>query len=373
MLDLSQLIKAATQFVNTHPSHPRFDPSQQPKLDTSRSGQLMDLSHQHAEQAENVPDHHTPRRPSDTEIAIALLPALLGQNPKYLGSLISAYHHGLGEQLAHDHANQKEQRAALMNLAHHYSESAKSAHSDDLAKFNESGRNYRSGMANQRMEDVSTNNAKRIAKGSAGGRLSPEQADALHQFNVNMQGIADGREGWTNDHQSAYIKALAHLRSLDIFAHDPHVIDSLVKSYPVGYKSSTAVALAHDSYHRFLTSIYHPGEVNENDVRRSHGWLIKNVPESSRWQFVVPQEGETWQSASQRLHHAEALRLQKASPSSGSGKQGYGYEPTGSPRGTGKVNPLSPQFDGNDWTSSGPIGKRKPGTLPPARAKGNRR
>ena len=371
MLDLTHLIKSATQFVNTHPSHPRFEASQQPQLDTSRSDHLMDLSHQHAERAANVPDQHTIRRPSDSEIAVALLPALLGQNPKYLGSLISAYNHGLGEDLAHDHANQKEQRTAMMNLAHHYSDSAKSAHSDELAKFSESGRNYRSGMANQRMEDVSANNAKRIAKGSAGGRLTPEQSDALHQFNVNMQGIAEGAAGWTGEHQTAYLRALDHVRNLDIFKDDPHVIDSLVKSYPVGYKSTQAVALAHDSYHRFLSSIYHPGVVNENDVRRSHGWLIKNVPESSRWQFVIPQEGESWQTASQRLHHAEARRSQKAAGSAGStGKQGYGYEQSGTPRGTGKVNPLSPQFNGNDWTSSGPIGTVKKGTLPPAKARG---
>ena len=336
----------------------------------------MDLSHQNAEAAAQVPHEHQHRRPSDTEIAIALIPAMLGQNPKYLDNLISAYHHGLGEQLAHDHANQREQRIALMNLAHHYSDSAKTAHTDELARFSEGGRNYRSGMTNQRLEDVATNNAKRIAKGSSGGRLSPEQSAALHQFNVNMQGIAEGPEGWTSEHQTAYLRALEHLRKLDIFAHDPHVIDSLVKSYPVGYKSTKAVSLAHDSYHRFLSSIYHPGAVTEGDVRSAHGWLVKNVPEASRWQFIVPQEGESWQSASQRLHHAEALRSQKASGAGsdrGQGGLGYGYQPGGSPRGSGRVSPLSPQFDGNDWTSTGQIGKVKRGTLPPARAKGNRR
>lgn len=346
MTDLTHLIKAATQFVNTHPSHPRFDPSQQPQMETSQSDHLMDVSHQHAEHAANLPPIHGGKRPTDTEIALALLPALLGQNPKYLGGLLSGYHHSMGEELAHQHADRHDQQVALMNLSHHYSDSAKSAHTDEMARFSESGRNYRSSMSNQRLEDTAHQNAQRIQSHANAGHLSPEQSAALHQFNVNMQGIADGPEGWTTEHQNAYEHALDHLRHLDIFEHDPHVIDSLVKSFPIGYKSTKAVAMSHETYHKFLSSIYHPGTVTEMDVRRSHMWLNKNVPEGFRWQFIIPQEGESWQSVSQRLNHAQGVRDQRSA---------------------GQVQPMTPKLNGNDWTSAGPIGPTKRGTLPRVR------
>ena len=268
---------------------------------------------------------------------------------------MSGYHHTMGEELAHQKSNRRDQQQALMNLAHHYSDASKSARSGELARYGEGERNYRAASSNQRMVDVSANNSKRITKSASGGRLTPEQAEALHQFNKNIQGIAEGPEGWTAEHQTAYIKALAHLRHTPIFAGDPGVLDSHVKSYPVGYKSSKAVILAHDSYHRFLSSIYHAGVVTEMDVKRSHSWLIKNVPEGFRWQFIIPQEGETWQSASQRLNHAEHVRGQKASV------------PT---NGEGPLPPMEPKFDGSEWKATGPIGKAPKGTLPPGRAKG---
>lgn len=352
MQDFSNLIRAATHFINTHPTHHQFQSL--PKLDTTKSSELIKQARDAADKANNLPKDRGYQRPTDTQIALALLPALLGQNPRYLGNLISGYHHGMGEELARQRDARKQQQQALLGLSQHYMDGAKLSRAEEVAKFSEANQNLRTESNNRQMVDVAANNAKRIAVSASKGRLTPEQSDALRQFNLNMSGIADGPEGWTESHQTAYLRALDHLRKLPVFSDNPGVVDTHVKSFPVGYKSLRAVASAQDSYHRFLSSIYHPGIVTEADVRRSHAWLNKNVPEAHRWQFVIPQEGETWQSASKRLNRAEQLRSQRAGGVST-------QPPTQRP---GPVSPMTPKFDGQDWIGTGPIGSGKPGTLP---------
>ena len=343
---LWNVFRTAVNFVQKHPSNPAH-------LNTLRSDALTSRSHDYAEQAGNLPVDQRPRRPTDTEIAVALIPALLGQNPRYLGSAIASYHHGVGEELARRNASRHEQQMALMNLSRHYSDAAKLAHGDELAQFNESGRNARLTATNQRME----NTTKRISKGVKNAQLTPEQSSILREFNQNMKGIADGPEGWTTHHQTTYLKALKSLRELPQFAANPDVIDANVQSYPVGYKSLPAVGLAHGFYHKFLSSIYHPGMVSEVDVRKAHGWLVKNVPEQYRWQFFLPQEGESWQNASHRLAQSEMVRASKTTS-----VKSKDSEPD-----SGAFTPMEPHFDGKVWTGSGPIRKVKLGTLPKAR------
>ena len=98
MNHFSTLLHTLSQFINTHQSHPRFESIQQPSLDTSGSESLAKRSQEYANQAANLPRPQGKARPTDTEIALALLPALMGQNPRYLGTLMSSYQHSWGEE-----------------------------------------------------------------------------------------------------------------------------------------------------------------------------------------------------------------------------------------------------------------------------------
>jgi hypothetical protein len=133
---------------------------QAPLFDTRNSDALYQLATEYQNQVPAPIEQ--PRGPNLQEIGIALLPALLGQNPSYLGGVAGGYGQARNAEIGRREALRAGEMASNRANAQSLSTLAGQERSKELAQFSHESQNFRNEQDNQRIMAENAEN-RRIA------------------------------------------------------------------------------------------------------------------------------------------------------------------------------------------------------------------
>ena len=152
------------QFPHTPPNSPESS-APVPTLSTKTSSQYTELARAALQKANGLTSPNVASRPTDTQLLLALLPAILGHNPSLVGKMINGYQQGQGQELDRQNAELARQYRVLMNDYHQNLSDSQSAHQDELAQHGSDIQNWLNAKSADYM-------SKSISRGQSGGAPS---------------------------------------------------------------------------------------------------------------------------------------------------------------------------------------------------------